>query len=334
MGRLSKESFVTTLDYPDHAEFLNRSRILSAGNGTSVIDKLKFVMEILRAAKGTRALLLDSSSHSNLLASICLGFYSKSRRPVVVMAEDMWQKDSGLQGLIQKIILRLADRAIFRYAPLSTEEFPLFSAAWGLPENKLRFLPYFYTFTEKDLSAPPPPLENFIFAGGNAHRDYLPLIKAIENLPEYEFVIASHLLDGMSLPPNVKAKQVPRPEFIRLMRASRAVIVPIRKDLVRSTGHQTYLNGMLLRKPTIITNTLGVHEYTLNGKNAIIVDGSAEGYVQAIRKVMDPANNLQIEAMCKTAQESVLREYSFENHCKRLLEILDEAIDDYYSTKP
>ena len=150
-------------------------------------------------------------------------------------------------------------------------------------------------------------------------------------MPEYQFVIASHLLDGKKLPPNLKAGQVPRTEFIRLMRSARAVIVPIKKNLFRSTGHQTYLNAMLLEKHTIITNTLGVQEYTRNGALAILVDGSPEGFSQAVRKVMDPASQSQIQAMCESAHQLVSREFSFESHCQRLLEILDEAIEDYYS---
>ena len=242
----------------------------------------------------------------------------------------MWQKDEGILGLIEKIILKLADRSVFRYAPLSREEFPFFESAWGISQDKLRFLPYYYTFTAADLSEPQPAQEDFIFAGGNAHRDYTTLAKAIESLPEYRFVIASHLLDGMKLPSNLQAGQVSRPEFIRLMRAARAVIVPIRRGLVRSTGHQTYLNGMLLQKPTIITDSLGVREYTGNGKGAMIVDGSPESYVKAIRKVMDKENQHEINAMCSLGHELAVREFTIENHTKRLLEIIDEAIKDYF----
>jgi glycosyltransferase involved in cell wall biosynthesis len=156
----------------------------------------------------------------------------------------------------------------------------------------------------------------------------MPLVKAMERLPEYRLVIGSHLLDDISLPPNVTTGQVPRSEFIRLMRLSKAVVVPIAKGLIRSTGHQTYLNGMLLGKPTIVNDVLGVREHTQNGRNAIIVDGTPEGYREAVRKVMDPANVEQMEALGKAAQASVKRDFTFEKHCERMLEILDEAIED------
>jgi len=61
-----------------------------------------------------------------------------------------------------------------------------------------------------------------------------------------------------------------------------------------------------------------------------VADGTTESYIAAIRKVMEPSNGSQIEAMCKSAQEFVRNEYTFERHCERMLEILDEALEDYY----
>ena len=173
--------------------------------------------------------------------------------------------------------------------------------------------------------APAPPLENLIFSGGNSHRDYDPYLEAIASLPEHNFFIASHLLDGRKLPSNVRTGQVPRPEFIRLMRASAAVVVPLRRDLNRAVGQQTYLNAMLLEKPTIVTNTLGVRDHIKNGETALVVDGTPESYVKAISRVFDPSNHDEIETLRKAARQAVLSQYSFEIHVARLLEVLDEA---------
>ena len=90
----------------------------------------------------------------------------------------MWQRDSGLKGLIEKMLIRLADRSITRYALQATDELPYFSSTWGIPDSKLRFVPYFYTFTESDLAGPAPSTEVFIFSGGNSHRDYKTLLEA------------------------------------------------------------------------------------------------------------------------------------------------------------
>ena len=318
------------MDYSGDPNYLNRARILKRSNKT-VLGELFFIPKVLRAAGDTGLLLLDSTSgriHPDLLATIVIGFRPKSRRPVIVFMGAMWQKDPGLYGFAEKILIKLADRAIYRYAVQSTDEIPYFFTAWGIPESKLRFVPYFSTFTESDLSTPAPTLEKFIFSGGNSHRDYDPYLKAIESLPEHQFVIASHLLDGKKLPPNVRAGQVTRPEFIRLMRASAAVVVPLRRDLNRAVGQQTYLNAMLLGKPTIVTNTLGVRDHIKDGVTALVVDGSPEGYIEAIQKVFNPSQASEIEHLCQRAHQDVIDHFSFENHVTRLLEILDEVIQE------
>jgi glycosyltransferase involved in cell wall biosynthesis len=325
-----KPPFVTTIDYADHMEYASRSHVLAPSNKT-ILGELKFVFKILEATGNIKVALLDSTSgriHPDLLATILLGLLPRSRRPLIIFMGAMWQKDSGIKGFVQKIILKLADRAIIRYAVQSTDEIPLFSSAWGIPESKLRFIPYFYTFTEKKLAAPAPPQENYIFAGGNSHRDYLPYLEAAETLREYEFVIATSLLQGKTLPPNVRANFVSRDEFVRLMRASRAVVVPMKQNLIRAVGQQTYLNAMLLEKPTIVTDALGVRDHVQDGRTAIVVDGSPASYIKAIQKVLDPANKTQIEQMCKLARRTVLEKYNFQNHATCLLAVLDEAIQE------
>jgi len=334
---VGEKKFVSTFDYPDSPSFRERSVVIPVKQCPSILEEIKHVFTILRAAKRARAMLLDSASgrlQPELLACIIMGFWSKPRRPVIIMAGDMWHKDQGLRGKLQTIILKLADRAIFRYAPLSREEFPYFSKAWGIAEKKLRFLPYFYTFTADDLQSTPPPLEDFVFAGGNTHRDYKPLIEAMESLPQHTLIIGSRLLCDTKLPPNVKAQQFVRDEYIRLMRAAQIVVIPIRQGLIRSTGHQTYLNAMLLKKPTIVNNILGVREYTKNGQSAIIVDGTPESYIEAIKKASNPENKTEIEQMCELGCGLASGQYTFENHANRLLEIIDEAITDYYQYLP
>lgn len=326
-----KLHFLATIDYSDYPEFAERAHVLVNGDD-SILGQLRFAVKVFKASKNESALLLDSASgsiHPDLLAAVLIGFWRRTAKPVIVMMGDMWHNDKGLRGFLQKVALRLADGAIVRYAPLSSDEFPIFEKTWGISRLKLRFLPYFYTFTKADLNSPSPPQEDFIFSGGNAHRDYETLLQAAEALPAHKFVIGSHLLDGRKLPSNVTAGQVPRTEFIRLMRASRMVIVPILPNLTRSTGHQTYLNAMLLGKPTIVNDTLGVREHVRHGETAIVVDGSPEGYVEAVRRVIDPANQAEMQRICNAAQEDVLTNFSFEKHCERLFDILDEAIEEY-----
>ena len=325
-----KERFVTTVNYKDYPEYAERSIVL-AKSEPSLLGEIKFIPKLVRATSQAKLFLLDSTSgkiHPDLLATIAIRLLPRGRRPVIIFMGAMWQKDNGFKGLIQKVLLGLANPAIARFAVQSTDEIPLFASAWGIPESKMRFVPYFYTFTEKDLAAPTPANEGFIFAGGNSHRDYDPYLEAVDSLRDHKFVIATRLLEGRTLPPNVQAGPVPRDEFIRLMRASTAVVVPMKRGLIRAVGQQTYLNAMMLGKPTIITKTLGVKDHAWDGETAILVDGTPEAYVRAVQKVLDPANALEINRICQRAQEIVRERFTFQRHAERLLEILDKAAQE------
>ena len=323
-----KTPFVTTMDYADHIEYAHRARVLNRSD-QSLRGELKSIFRVPKATLATKIALLDSSSgriHPDLLAATLLGLLPRSRRPIIVFMGSMWQKDAGIKGIIQKIILRQADKAIIRYAVQSTDEIPLFSSAWDIPESKLCFVPYFYTFTEKMLTDSDAPQDNHVFAGGNSHRDYLPYPEAIDSLRDFNFVIATNLLDEEPLPPKVRAGPVSRTEFARLMRTSRPVVVPMKRNLIRAVGQQTYLNAMLLEKPTIVTDALGVRDHVRAGETAIVVDGSPQSYVDAIRKALDPANKTEIDNMCKLARKTVFEHFNFQNHATRLLAVLDEAV--------
>ncbi len=118
-------------------------------------------------------------------------------------------------------------------------------------------------------------------------------------------------------------------EYARLMWTSRAVVVPMKRNLIRAVGQQTYLNAMLLEKPTIVTDALGVRDHVRDGETAIVVDGSPQSYVDSIRKVLDPANKTAIDKMCNFARKTVLEQYNFQDHATRLLAVLDGAVQEW-----
>ena len=330
-----KEKFVTTVNYEDYPEYGERAILLSKSD-RSLLGEILLIPRLLKATRQAKLFLLDSSSgkiHPDLMGTILIRCLPRSCRPVIVFMGNMWQKDKGIRGTIQKVVLRLADGAITRYALQSTGEIPLFSKAWGIPESKTRFVPYFFTFTKRDFAMPATASGNFIFAGGNSHRDYLPLLEAVDMLREHKFVIATRLLEGRWLPPNVQAGSVSHEEFVRLMYASDAVVVPIKKDLIRAAGQQTYLNAMMFGKPTIVNNVPGVSDHILDGETAIVVDGTPESYLAAIRKVFDPANANDIKRMCQRAKSVVRQRFTFERHAKQLLNILDEATQEALPNK-
>ncbi|MDH6196789.1 glycosyltransferase involved in cell wall biosynthesis [Mycobacterium frederiksbergense] len=325
------ETFATTLDYGDPS-WRQRSRLIAVlPRDHRLIDELRQFVRVLRGLRGESLVLIDSSTgrfQPDFLATAVLGLCVPARRrPAVVMYGDLWQPDGGLRGLVERFLVRSADKTVVRYAALSTDEIEVFPQTWGVGAGKVRFTPYFATLTDEDLSAPAPPVGDYVFAGGNSHRDYAALVDAARLLPDRRFVIATHLLQHQELPANVTAAPVPHAEFVRLLRGAHTVVVPLVAGLCRSTGHQTYLNAMLLGKPTIVTDTLGVADHVRAGETALVVPGTAEAYAEAISWTFDPANAAAVEAMGAAARSDVAARFTFANHVRALLAVVDEAAE-------
>jgi len=329
-------NFGTTIDYMvDVACFAERSRLIiippyNPFVDYGIADQIRIFWRVLRAAKREKALLLFSSRgrfKPELLAIAVIGFLPKRCRPIIVLNGDMWEPDGGLRGIVERFIVRLADRAIARYAVYSSAELIVFPQTWGVNPDKMRFTPYYSTVMEEDTSSATKEAGDYIFAGGNRFRDYGPLVEAARRMPERTFVMATRRLDGITgLPPNILSGEVPPQEFARLLKAAAVVVVPMRQGLHRSTGHQTYLNAMKLKKPTIVNDVYGVRDHVRDHETGLIVDGSAYGYVQALRWVLDPANKEKVRQMCEYAARDVSDHFSPETHARHLLAVMDEVM--------
>lgn len=291
-------------------------------------DEFRRVFCILKASQRERVLLLNSSAgryQPDTLALAVLGLLPGRRRPRVALLGDMWQPNRGLRHLMDRIIVRLADRAVDRYFVHSSEELRDFPLYWSLDKNKVRLCLYFYSLKESDMSAPPAPAGDYIFAGGNSHRDYEPLIEAARRMPHVKFVFATFRLNGRTdLPSNVTAGQVTHQEFMNLMRGALAVVTPIKKGLRRSAGQQTYLNAMMFRKPSIVNQTNGVRDHITSGVDGMIVDGSAESYVYALEWILAPQNADAVAKLCAAAHRTASERFSLNSHIEHAVQLMHE----------
>ncbi len=325
--------FSTSIDYCDYPPFAEGAhRVLVSPDGRPALkDELGMFFRILQAARQASVLVLRSSwgrFNADVLAGAVIGLWPRRYRPVVVLTGCMWQPETGARHLIERLVVKLLDRAVCLYAVQSSEELTLFPETWGVSPDKTRLCPYFFTFTGQDLADSSPASGRYVFAGGNSHREYGPLLEAAWQLPKLSFILATNRLEGVALPPNVTAAPVPHREFVSLMRGATAVVVPLRQGMRRAVGQQTYLNAMWLGKPTIVSEALAVHDHIENEQTALIVDGSAEEYVQALHWIFAPDNQAAVRQMCQNARAVVSEQFTFENHAARLLEIIEEAVHE------
>jgi glycosyltransferase involved in cell wall biosynthesis len=331
MSASKQFTFATTVDYLRDPRFAARARLIKRPPPGKLGDAISIFVRVLRAAFKEKVLLLTSSwgkLHPDLLATAVIGLWPQRFRPIILFMGCMWEPNDGIRAPLERLVVKLADRAVHRYVVQSSEEMSVFPDTWNVAQSKVDFCPFFFSFTKDDLEgAILSPGEGHVFAGGNSHRNYEPLVEAARQMPERRFIFATHLLEGRSdLPPNLTAKPVSHFEFVALMRSAAATVVPIKRGLHRAVGQQTYLNAMWLGKPTVVTDTLGVRDYIVDGENALIVDGSPESYTETLRWIFDPGNQREVDRLRTNACQTTQAQFSFEKHITRLLAILDESV--------
>jgi glycosyltransferase involved in cell wall biosynthesis len=164
-----------------------------------------------------------------------------------------------------------------------------------------------------------------VFAGGDSLRDYGPLIAAAEGLPA-QVTIASRTEPG-PVPPNVALGALPGPRYDELFRESAVVVVPLERRSDRSAGQQTYLNAMVLGKPVVVTDALGVRDYVEDGETGFIVPpGDAAALRERLRWILDPANEVEVRAVAGRGRRAALDRFGPNDYVERLLDVVDRAL--------
>ncbi len=328
--------FATTVSGWGDARFIQQSRPIPFAQELDKIPRTKFflraelglLLNVLFAAWHEDVLLLFSSRgylKPELLATAIIGLWPRAWRPKIIFYGEMFEPDADWRYRIERVLMRLADRAVFRFALHSPGEVPVFTEIWEIDPRKVRATGFF----TKPRGAPQVVRrehKGHIFAGGTSFRDYTPLLEAARRLPDCRFVICTNrLADQPAIPPNVEVGLVSPALYDELLGTAAAVVVPLRKDVHRITGMLTYIQAMWAKQPVIVTDTLGVRDYVTDGETGIIVDGSPESYVAAIRRVLDPAERSWVDNLCERAHAIVCERFTVARHVDQLLAVIDEA---------
>ncbi|MEM1065098.1 MAG: glycosyltransferase [Pseudomonadota bacterium] len=317
-----KKLFATSVPYFSEPLFSSNARYLwgavNEGQMGSKMFELRNALSIFWASLTENVVVVDSTPRSGLIG-LCLAALVPARfRAKILFHGEMYAPDTGFAYRVQRAMMQFADRAIDKYLLIAGEEVTAFPEIWGVPAGKMEYIPFFWTIKVDEIDAE---LKrgDYVFAGGDSFRDYNALVEAAEEMPEIRFVIATrrHLQDT-TLPPNVTAGPVPREEFMSTLCGAGAVVVPVDRDVRRAVGQQTYLNAMRLGKPTVVTDTVGVRDYIVDGETGFIVDGSKEDFLRTLRRILDPAEASAVEAIAAQGQ-AYAADLSFERHAREIV---------------
>jgi len=226
------------------------------------------------------------------------------KRPVV-RNECLWNEANPIVHRFKRILFQFLDPVVSRYIVYARSEITGFSQMFGLPREKFQFIPYHNTLEPGDFVLQQ---GGYLFSGGNSNRDYSQLAEAVEGLDLRVVVACSdpRLLRNVTFPRNVELVSASREEFRRLMAESGINVVALKKGLIRSAGHQTFLNAMTMGKPVIVTDPEGAGDYIDDGVDGILVPPDNPDALRAaiLRLQRDPDLALRLgQAAMKKAEK-------------------------------
>jgi hypothetical protein len=277
-------------------------------------------------ARDYEVLVLDGSMGTatgapELIAGVLIA--RRRRRPALILADCNWKPGSGLQRLARRIGMRAIDRAVARYCVYTTAELETFPAQWAVDPAKMAFTPYYYHLSDEELEQPPIAGDE-VFSGGDSLRDYDTLLEAAAALPGVPFHVASARYRPAAPVPNAQIGRIPHDEYIQRIRSAAAVVVPLRKGVVRTAGLETFLTAMALGKIVITTDSPGIRDYVDAGRTGLIVPpGDAGALRDAIAWTIDPANAAEVARIADAGRESALRDFSPEAYIASLLAVAE-----------
>ena len=277
------------------------SNILRTGNGIGPDDTIVYTD--------------DNPVTANLFSLL----HRRGDRPTIVRTDPLinMPTSESRRRFLRKC-LEQVDRMIV-WAPAVMDRY---HAALGFPRARMAPLHFHHTLAGHRISAAAE--EDYIFSGGDSMRDYPTLLEAVRGLP-IPVRIATHWRppDGVAVPPNVTLAPTSHEEFRTLLAQARLVVLPLQTDHLRTSGQQSYLNAMALRKAVIVTDRLDAPYYIEDGKTGRLVSsGDAAELRDAIVGMLDSPSAAR--EMAEQAQAFALpldQEYTW----SRVLSIAEKA---------
>lgn len=311
--------FLTTLPYTRRPAWTARADILDPAS----LPAARLVERLVRSAGRYDGLVLNGSHRADQAAATLIA--RRRRPPAVVLADATWKTgDAGLAARARRAAVRALDHRDAHYCVLSSEEARTFGSSWGVASERVHFTPFHWVLDEREVEEIPD-RSGGVFAGGDSLRDYAPLIAAADGLPA-QVTIASRTERG-PVPPNVALGALPGPRYDELFREASVVVVPLERRSDRSAGQQTYLNAMVLGKPVVVTDALGVRDYVEHGETGFLVPpGDPAALRERLRWILDPANEAEVHAVAERGRRAALERFGPNAYVERLLDVLDHAL--------
>lgn len=172
---------------------------------------------------------------------------------------------------VQIEFMKLALPGIDFFCCTSTEESLIYSRMFGIPRDRIAFLPLIPPNVSFEL--PAHPQNDYIFSYGNSDRDFDTLIRAVADLNVKTVILSQRYQHSTPLPENVFLirNRITEKELTQWVISSRMVILPL-IDYRISAGQLSLLEVMSLGRPIVVTRNMATREYAVHRQTALFYE--------------------------------------------------------------
>ncbi len=219
---------------------------------------------------------------------------------------------------LYKLIAKLDTKTAW-FVVFTEQEVEDYARRLGIDRDKLLFIPHGdwpQPIDVPDVFSPDPDLDletPFYFTGGFTNRDYKPVIETFRKLGERLIIVCSNTNTDVvdkELPDNITVfRDITFPEFELLLRASKAVIIPLKHDK-GAAGHSVLVRSMRNAK-VVIANDFGiVEDYIEDGVDGLLISDMSDALEKTIKEI--ETDNAHFDPVRKAAFQRFQANYSQE----------------------
>jgi glycosyltransferase involved in cell wall biosynthesis len=188
---------------------------------------------------------------------------------------------------LQIAFMKLALPGIDHFCCNSTEEEAIYSEMFGIPRDRIRFLPQISPIRWHRMSSGT--VGNHIFSYGNSDRDFDTLVHAVSGLSIPTVILSQKYMPQVPLPKHVTIirNRISENELIDWLATSRMVVIPM-QDYRIAAGQISLLEAMSLGKPVVVARNMATREYAVHKESALFYEPGNSQYLSAcIRYLWD-----------------------------------------------
>lgn len=225
---------------------------------------------------------------------------------------------TGRWAKLYKLIARLDTKTAW-FVVFTEQEVEDYSRLLGIDPERLLFIPHGdwpQPIDVPEVFSPDPTIDletPFYFAGGFTNRDYKPVIESFRKLGQRLIIVCSKTnLDVVDeeLPPNITVyRDITFPEFELLLRASKAVIIPLKHDK-GAAGHSVLVRSMRNAKIVIANDFRIVEDYLEGGVDGVLIEDMNEALQKIVTEI--EADPVRFDPIREAAHQRFKDNYSQE----------------------